>query len=110
MATRSLIGIRNPNGTITYVYCHWDGYPDGVGKTLKESYTDLADVDQLLEGGDMSTLGATPAQCEFYRSRGEKDVDSRSCAGTQALVTAASRCGAQYAYVFDGEKWETHLV
>ncbi len=35
MATRSNIGIVNDNGSVTGIYCHWDGYPEhkrkGVG-------------------------------------------------------------------------------
>ncbi len=39
MATRSLIGVNLNNGITKTVYCHWDGYPSGVGQTLMENYT-----------------------------------------------------------------------
>lgn len=32
MATRSRIGIENQDGTVTSVYCHWDGYPENNGR------------------------------------------------------------------------------
>ena len=38
MATRSAIGISH-GGVIKSVYCHWDGYLAGVGRTLLESYS-----------------------------------------------------------------------
>ena len=38
MATRSFIGKLNHDGSITVVYCHWDGYPEGVGETLVKHY------------------------------------------------------------------------
>ena len=34
MATHSLIGLENTDGTIDYIYCHFDGYASGVGKKL----------------------------------------------------------------------------
>ena len=34
MATRSLIAVQNADGTFLSIYCHWDGYPSGVGKDL----------------------------------------------------------------------------
>ena len=34
MSTRSRVGIKNEDGTITSVYVHHDGYPSGVGDVL----------------------------------------------------------------------------
>jgi hypothetical protein len=44
MATRSRIGLMLENGTIKHSYCHWDGYPTGVGKTLVEHYSNIEKV------------------------------------------------------------------
>ena len=57
MSTRSTIARVLKNGTVKQVYCHFDGYLDGVGKTLKENYTDTKKLDKLLKLGDLSTLG-----------------------------------------------------
>ena len=57
MSTRSLIGIQRPDGTITGVYCHSDGYPGGVGKVLREHYSDPSKVEQLIALGSLSVLG-----------------------------------------------------
>ena len=38
MATRSLIAYNNENETFDAVYCHFDGYRDGVGATLSDNY------------------------------------------------------------------------
>jgi len=56
MGTRSTIAKENADGTITSIYCHWDGYPEGVGQTLIDHYTDLTKIDQLLALGDLSIL------------------------------------------------------
>lgn len=67
MATRSNIGARQEDGTIRVIYCHWDGYPEGVGATLAEHYTESAKIDALLNLGDLSTLGDTVEECELIR-------------------------------------------
>ena len=91
MATRSNIGIVNLDKSITGIYCHWDGYPTGVGKTLVEHYNDIEKVKELLSFGDMSYLapeihpsGETHSfdsseenVTVFYkRDRGESEVNS----------------------------------
>lgn len=70
MGTRSLIGKENANGTVTAIYCHWDGYPDHNGKILVNHYTAETKIDKLLDLGDLSSLGS---------EIGEKhDFDDRS--------------------------------
>lgn len=56
MSTRSRIGRRNDDGTIASIYCHFDGYPAGVGATLEASYTDADKVDALIALGAISSL------------------------------------------------------
>jgi len=60
MSTRSRIGIRNKDNTITSIYCHWDGYPTWNGKMLLTYYTKREDVEKLIKLGNLSTLGRTP--------------------------------------------------
>ena len=57
MATRSLIGKQNTDNTVTFIYCHHDGYPKGVGATLNKSYSNTNRVNELLKLGDLSVLG-----------------------------------------------------
>ncbi len=57
MATRSRIGIVNDDGTVSSIYCHWDGYPEGNGKRLVEHYTDRNKVRGLIDLGSISSLG-----------------------------------------------------
>lgn len=56
MATRSFIGKRNDDGTITGVYCHWDGYPEWNGRMLVENYNSFWDVVKLINLGGISSL------------------------------------------------------
>ena len=57
MGTRSLIGKANPDNTYTYIYCHWDGKPYYVGVKFVENYFTNDKINQLLELGDLSSLG-----------------------------------------------------
>lgn len=56
MATRSRIGIVNEDGTVSSIYCHWDGYVRGVGSTLVNHYTDRDKVKRLIALGSISSL------------------------------------------------------
>lgn len=61
MATRSRIAIETTdafgNKVIKSIYCHWDGYPSYNGKILYEHYTSRDKVSDLIELGDISSLG-----------------------------------------------------
>jgi hypothetical protein len=76
MATRSKIAIENQDGTVTAIYCHWDGYVDGVGKTLFENY-DREKLEQLIELGDISSLGETLDETVAYH--GFEGIDYIYC-------------------------------
>lgn len=82
MATRSTIAIENLDGTVSQVYCHFDGYIDHNGVILQTKYNDRGLVEQLVSGGDISVLGSsvspTPlsfdeptAYTKYYSYRGE---------------------------------------
>ena len=70
MATRSTISIENTDGTITSVYCHWDGYPSYNGDILQHHYH-YHKLAKLISNVDMSTLHEEIEHCEFYKDRGE---------------------------------------
>jgi hypothetical protein len=57
MSTHSFIGYETDSGRVLGVYCHFDGYLDGVGAVLKEHYTDLEKVKELIALGSLSSLG-----------------------------------------------------
>ena len=59
MATRSTIGIKSEDGTIKAIYCHWDGYPEGVGAGLVQFYNSKAQAEALIALGGFSSLMET---------------------------------------------------
>lgn len=97
MGTRSTIAIQNEDGTVTGIYCHWDGYLSHNGRILQDHYTDEAKVRELIALGDLSSLGenigtkhdfdnAPRGECNAYgRDRGEKNVDAETRIGEGAF-------------------------
>lgn len=59
MATRSTIWITNEDGSRDGIYCHNDGYPDGVGSILAKFYNTEEKIRELIDLGDISYLGPT---------------------------------------------------
>lgn len=109
MATRSMIGKLNDNGTVTAIYCHWDGYLEHNGKLLVENYTDSNKIDKLMELGDLSSLGDEigEGKCVAYgRDRGEKNTKATvyNLADYSTSGAGISR-GVDYMYLFDGKQW-----
>jgi hypothetical protein len=115
MGTRSTIAIENADGTVTGIYCHWDGYLSHNGRILQESYTDKAKVRELIALGDISSLGAEIGtahdfndaprnECNSYaRDRGECDVAARTCHNWRQFI---SENGQEYDYLFTpGKGW-----
>ena len=115
MGTRSTIAIQNADGTVTGIYCHWDGYLSHNGQILQDHYTDEAKVRELIALGDISSLGETigvktdfdngaKGQCLAYgRDRGEKNVDAATFASHAELV---ENYGQEYDYLFTpGKGW-----
>ena len=97
MATRSRIGIKEPNGTITSIYVHWDGYPSHHGPILLNHYTTEESVRGLLALGYMSSLRDTAKTSTFYaRDRGE-ELTPADNGGIESLTTQ------EYGYLFTPE-------
>ena len=44
MATNSRISFERPDGTVRSIYCHWDGYPEGVGAALQANFNTYEDA------------------------------------------------------------------
>lgn len=109
MATRSTIGIQNDDETIEAVYCHWDGYLEGVGKTLKENYNSEDKIRLLLSFGNISSLGEDVNSSLFYeRDRQEKDQKSEILKTQKQLLDFRQ----EYNYVWINEEWlyyQNHL-
>ena len=77
MGTHCYIGVEDEvDGNVTFSYCHYDGYPDGVGKDLVELDRDEAMVHACF--GDMRALGESinnPDTCHEVRDVNEYEEE-----------------------------------
>jgi hypothetical protein len=118
MGTRSDIVVHRKDGKWHRVYCHWDGYLSGVGKTLFDHYNSQALAEKLVKPGDMSSLrekctkpkGHTfdkpvDGYTVYYgRDRGETDVGGTIGDSLQACWPDQDTW-TEFTYVWDDGKW-----
>ncbi len=118
MGTRSDIIVHRADGQWHRIYCHWDGYLEGVGRTLFDHYTSQKQVEELVAPGDMSACYAscskpkghtfdTPVKgyCVYYgRDRGEADVAGTVGESLQA-VWPPEDTWTEFTYVWDDGRW-----
>lgn len=127
MGTRSRIGIELPDHSVVSVYCHWDGYPEFNGKKLVQHYQNREDVQELIDGGSMSSLRTRTSwssgaclrdeagelitddegyimsendrdpQPQYYSERGEDEPPVH----TTFDQFVSDNCGEEYAYMYD---------
>jgi hypothetical protein len=117
MATRSKIGMLQPDGSILAVYCHWDGYPSHNGKILNAHYTERSKVQELMDLGDLSSLGpeigekhdfdAPPkGQCNAYGRDREEGGEADHYLNEAEFLKSVKDSWGQWAYLFTPEgKW-----
>ena len=120
MSTRSNIAVKNEDGTLSVIFCHWDGYPSHNGRILLRSYKTDAKVRHLIGLGSLSHLGDTLAT----RDGSNKDDLTGACAAHhrdfnyewdeckpviyrdenewQGTPVCAS---TEWGYLYDGGKW-----
>lgn len=114
MSTRSRIGIANEDGTVTSIYCHYDGYPQHNGKILTKHWTDTGKVRQLMSLGDISVLSKEIGEQQDFNDRSNKDWclaygRDRGEPGTEAMehhsIPYFLYNGGEYNYLFSEGKW-----
>jgi hypothetical protein len=128
MGTRSSIARKNEDGTVTAIYCHWDGYPSNNGRILENYYKVPLKLDTLLSLGDVSSLGAMIGEqhpfdnpnpfgsdayrahdelhkgwTKFYgRDRGEKNIEAQTYSNVKEWVNER---GEEYNYLSIDGTW-----
>lgn len=106
MSTRSSIAVQNPDGTVAAVYCHFDGYLEGVGFELMQVYNTFDRAKALVEAGDMSSPG------DPYSKRGEdwQTIAPKRYGSYESYLKNVERDidTNGYSYLFKDGKWLAH--
>lgn len=117
MATRSTITVYD-NKMYTSIYCHFDGYPSGVGAILNSHYNTLDKAKELVGLGNISVLGENlnpPANVHhsfenqvkgvtvaYHRDRGEAWEDNKP----DVFANIGQLSAQDYNYLFKDDKWQ----
>ena len=113
MATRSFISRFNPE-TEMYesIYCHWDGYPQGVGVTLRDNYSYGDSPAVLMKFGDISSLKPTLFETmkEAYKLRGDSDVDAKIFRFMSEMMEYYRNMSCEYGYIWRDGKWTCYAL
>jgi len=108
MATRSRIGLLIGDESVVSVYHHYDGYPQWLGVFLRKNYTTKEQIEELLDGGDISCIDSdtnwnreeVDNHVQYYNDRGEK-TEPRFDSTVEDYLAE----GEEYAYLFENNEW-----
>ena len=93
MGTRSTIALEFADGTVEQIYCHWDGYLEHNGQILAKHYSDPFKLRDLIDQGDLSSLGPNIGFAHPFSPHASKE--------DEALYEAAKEAGACTFYARD---------
>jgi len=100
MATRSRIAIENQDGSVTSVYCHWDGYIKTNGVILNNNYNTTDKVNELIALGDLSSLYETIDRTISYHRNSGEDLVQTKYNNVEELFEDGFSSGVEYVYCF----------
>ena len=103
MGTRSRVAVMHGD-VCKSVYCHYDGYLDCTGRILFEHY-DSARANLLVSLGDNSGVKETVAEMNFYKDRGEDDVEWQVAHSFEEFLDQVDKCCGEYYYVMRDGVW-----
>ena len=94
------------------VYCHWDGYPSFNGRVLREHYTTVEQVRDLIDGGNISSLHTNAGWNNetlpktgplYYTMRGESIEENEPRLDKDMEEFFSD--GEEYSYIFRNGNW-----
>jgi hypothetical protein len=93
MSTRSFICIVGQNGGFQGIYCHYDGYPEHVGKILVEHHNSFRAAELLVHGAQIRNFDHDGTVVRF----GDGTVDDSE---TYDTIAEALHNGFDYVYLY----------
>lgn len=102
MSTHSYIGIQTNDGSIRAIYCHFDGYLNGVGAELVSQFSTQTLAEALIEDGDCRFPG------DPYKNRSGENWDTikpKQHDDLEGFLQGKGRHAGHYAYLFINDEW-----
>lgn len=81
------------------IYCHHDGYPSGVGESLRKLFNTYDLALNLILGGDTSSIGEFVDYYNLFPNEEWKNIQPRQ------LKEMNSLCSPSYLYIFMNDRW-----
>ena len=122
MSTNSIIAYKREDGSVEGVYCHWNGYLEGVGQILLDHY-DFEKTCKLVDLGSLSSLGeeieapeGTPHSYDepypgvtvaYNRDRGERRKPNFTAPNMETFLHKVP-C-VEYTYILADGAWKVYL-
>ena len=113
MATRALIGFLDDDKQFVGTYNHYDGYPEGLGKTLVKHFNDRNAAERLANTGYISSIDPESGEVDSKFKDQEPyykviDADDAFTAGMMIGDEVKDMSG-EYGYIWVKElgKWIT---
>jgi hypothetical protein len=109
MATRGLIGFFK-DGVLTSTYNHYDSYESGLGKSLNTFFNTPEKAEEIANMGDIRVIDDENGEVELFpnpkpaKKLNLSRLDPEDAAEEVAMLVDSF--GADYAYIFNGDKWE----
>ena len=108
--TRSHIALLMPDGTVRHVYCHSEGYPTDQGAVIQQHWNDPREVADLIELGDLASLGADLNDTSAYaRDLGydrNRDCSPQTAQGIEEILSASmENIFIEYLYLHTPAGW-----
>ncbi len=101
MSIRTAIGRLEPDGTVSYIFCKFNGEEDH--DTLSEYYFDSRCIDKLLAHGDIISLEPRPEDCGILDLAGFDRI--HTAADVEAFLAGSCRVDAEHHYLFQNDCW-----
>lgn len=79
MSTRAYVFEKLADNDYRGIYVHFDGYPEGVGRTLIDNYKIPEKVSELIDLGSLSVLGPTIGKKIEFNTYGNNEDDYNQC-------------------------------
>ena len=108
MATRALIGYLDDSKKLTTTYNHYDGYPEYLGKILKEHYNGEEKAKFVANEGYISSIDEDGTIDKRFNNPADTMVldDEAYSAGMQ-IGEQMKSMGADFGYVYFNDEWNT---
>lgn len=102
MSTNSTIAIEKANGQVEAIYCHWDGYLDGVGQELLDNYCCTENVQELIDEGHHSSIAG---EAVSYKSMGRGEQPAQKYSNLKSYVNEGDFEEYNYLFKESDESW-----